>query len=85
MQRKQGWESFLGECLKQNGITDNAQFGFCMGTVFYVINLGRLLVYAIYSIRTCSCVSMQRPGSEAIRTQIQPSKPTRDITKITNL
>ena len=28
--------------------------------------------------------SMQRPGTEAIRTQIQPSKPKREITKITN-
>ena len=27
---------------------------------------------------------MQRPGSEAIRTQIQPSKPKREITEITN-
>ena len=27
---------------------------------------------------------MQRPGSEAIRTQIQPSNPKRDITNITN-
>ena len=26
---------------------------------------------------------MQRPGTEAIRTQIQPSKPKREITKIT--
>ena len=25
---------------------------------------------------------MQKPGNEAIRTQIQPSKPTREITKI---
>ena len=28
--------------------------------------------------------SMQRSGTEAIRTQIQPSKPKREITKITN-
>ena len=28
--------------------------------------------------------SMQRPGNEAIRTQIQPSKPKQEITKITN-
>ena len=28
--------------------------------------------------------SMQRSGTEAIRTQIQPSKPKRKITKITN-
>ena len=28
--------------------------------------------------------SLQRPGTEVIRTQIKPSKPTRDITKITN-
>ena len=28
--------------------------------------------------------SMQRPGTEAIRTQIQPSKSTREITKIIN-
>ena len=28
--------------------------------------------------------SMQRPGIEAIRTQIQSSKPKREITKITN-
>ena len=27
---------------------------------------------------------MQRSGTEAIRTQIQPSKPKREITKITN-
>ena len=27
---------------------------------------------------------MQRSGNEAIRTQIQPSKPKREITKITN-
>ena len=27
---------------------------------------------------------MQRPGTETIRTQIQPSKPKRQITKITN-
>ena len=27
---------------------------------------------------------MQRPGTEAIRTQIQPSKPKREITKISN-
>ena len=27
---------------------------------------------------------MQRPGTEAIRTKIQPSKPKREITKITN-
>ena len=27
---------------------------------------------------------MQRPGTEAIRTQIQPLKPKREITKITN-
>ena len=27
--------------------------------------------------------SMQRPGAEAIRTQLQPSKPKREITKIT--
>ena len=27
--------------------------------------------------------SMQRPGTEAIRTQNQPSKPKREITKIT--
>ena len=27
---------------------------------------------------------MQRPGTEAISTQIQPSKPKREITKITN-
>ena len=27
---------------------------------------------------------MQRPGTGAIRTQIQPSKPKREITKITN-
>ena len=27
---------------------------------------------------------MQRPGSEAIRTQIQPCKPKREISKITN-
>ena len=28
--------------------------------------------------------SLQRPGTEAIRTQIQPSKSKREITKITN-
>ena len=28
--------------------------------------------------------SMQRPGTEAIRTHIKPSKPKRVITKITN-
>ena len=28
---------------------------------------------------------MQKPGTEAIRTQIQPSKPKREITKITNI
>ena len=28
--------------------------------------------------------SMQRSGTEAIRTQIQPSKPKREISKITN-
>ena len=28
--------------------------------------------------------SMQRPGTETIKTQIQPSKPKREITKITN-
>ena len=28
--------------------------------------------------------SMQRPGTEAIRNQIQPSKTKREITKITN-
>ena len=28
--------------------------------------------------------SMQRPGTEAIRIQIQPSKPKQEITKITN-
>ena len=28
--------------------------------------------------------SMQRPGTEAIRTQIHPSKPKREITQITN-
>ena len=28
--------------------------------------------------------SIQRPGTEANRTQIQPSKPKREITKITN-
>ena len=28
--------------------------------------------------------SMQRPGTEAIRTQIKPSKPKPEITKITN-
>ena len=28
--------------------------------------------------------SVQRPGTEAIRTQIQPSKPKREITKSTN-
>ena len=28
--------------------------------------------------------SMQRPGTEAIRTQIQLSKPKREITRITN-
>ena len=28
--------------------------------------------------------SMQRPGTEAIKTQIQPSKPKREINKITN-
>ena len=28
---------------------------------------------------------MQRPGTEAIKTQIQPSKPKREITKITNI
>ena len=28
--------------------------------------------------------SMQRSGTEAIRTQIQPSKPRREITNITN-
>ena len=27
---------------------------------------------------------MQRPGTEAIRTQTQPSKPKREIIKITN-
>ena len=27
---------------------------------------------------------MRRPGTEAIRTKIQPSKPKREITKITN-
>ena len=27
---------------------------------------------------------MQRSGTEAIRTQIQPSKPKREVTKITN-
>ena len=27
---------------------------------------------------------MQRPGTEAIRTQIKPPKPKREITKITN-
>ena len=27
--------------------------------------------------------SMQRPGTEAIKTQSQPSKPKREITKIT--
>ena len=27
---------------------------------------------------------MQRPGTEAIRAQMQPSKPKREITKITN-
>ena len=27
---------------------------------------------------------MQKPETEAIRTQIQPSKPKREITKITN-
>ena len=29
-------------------------------------------------------ISMQRSGTEAIRTQIQPSKPKREIAKITN-
>ena len=28
---------------------------------------------------------MQRPGTEAIRTQIQPSKPKREIAKLVNL
>ena len=28
--------------------------------------------------------SLQRPGAEAISTQIQPSKPKREITQITN-
>ena len=28
--------------------------------------------------------SMKRPGSDAVRTQTQPSKPKREITKITN-
>ena len=33
---------------------------------------------------TIKVKSMQRPGSEAIRTQIQPTKPNQEITKITN-
>ena len=33
---------------------------------------------------TIKVKSMQRPGTEAIRIQIQPSKPKRIITKITN-
>ena len=29
-------------------------------------------------------MSMQRPGTEAIRIQIQPSKPEQEMTKLTN-
>ena len=39
----------------------------------------------IYQRNHCLKVKrLQRPGTEAIRTQIQPSKPEREITKITN-
>ena len=37
-----------------------------------------------YIDNTIKVKSMQRPGTEAIRTQIQPSKQNQEITKITN-
>ena len=38
-----------------------------------------IIIFSILQVK-----SMQRPGIEAIRTQLQPSKPKREITNITN-
>ena len=40
----------------------------------------------LYNLRGCMARSKKyaRPGTEGVRTQIQPSKPKREITKITN-
>ena len=38
----------------------------------------------IFATLFCKVKSMQRSGKEALKTQIQPSKPKREITKITN-
>ena len=45
--------------------------------------LARLQVI-MYRQRTIKVKSMQRSGTEAIRTQIKPSKPKREVSKITN-
>ena len=37
-----------------------------------------------FTISSVKVKSIHRPGTEAFRTQIQPSKPKREITKITN-
>ena len=46
-----------------------------------------ILLYSRLSsakLRVLEVKCMQRSGTEAIRTQLQPSKPKREITKITN-
>ena len=47
----------------------------------YLLHTGVLDSFCIFVGRD---KNMQRSGTEAIRTQIQPSKPKREITKITN-
>ena len=48
------------------------------------VGVSCLILYSIVSYSYIKVKRMQRSGTEAIRTQIQPSKPKRKITKITN-
>ena len=52
----------------------------------YIVNPTCKLRHAAHETRQhfVGVKSMQRSGTEAIRTQIQPSKPIREITNITN-
>ena len=50
----------------------------------YIINYDNTPMHYTVLQNFTKVQSMQRPGTEAIRTQIQPSQPKQEITKITN-
>ena len=68
-----------------------ADFGVFGSCSILLVQIEHMLYYLIInsahqiSITTVTVKCMQRSGTEAIRIQLQPSKPKREITNITNI